>query len=130
MPTSASRVTSIERVPHGSFCRSPPAALDMLVPNSTFSDSVCADMATDVIEVTTEVSTPRIYINYGADSSDLVGHVLVLLESAVSDGTFESTIQVLATSSRRLGPSDAAAHRRLTAAMASARVDNVVPSNL
>ena len=82
-------------------------ALDMLVPNSTFSDSVCADAGALTIMVTTEVTTPRSYINYGADSSDLAGHVTVLLESAVSDGTFESTIQALATSSRRLGASDA-----------------------
>ena len=100
-------------------------ALDMLVPNSTFSDSLCADTGTMSIEVTTEVTTPRIYIVHG---TNLQEHVTHLLNESIYTGTFESTIQALATSSRRLGATSSEAHRRLTAAMASASVDSVTAS--
>ena len=101
------------------------AALDMLIPNSTFSDSTCADTDAQKVEVATEVTTPRIYIVHG---ESLQEHVTHLLNESIVLGTFESTIQSLSSPSRRLDATSSEAHRRLTAAMASASVDSVTAS--
>ena len=102
------------------------AALDQLVANSTFGDSACADTGAQSIEVLTEVSTPRIHITHGATLQE---HVTYILNASIATGTFESTIQALAASSRRLdAPVSEFARRQLTSAMASASVDSVSAS--
>ena len=59
--------------------------MDILVANSSFSDSECVDTTPigTTIEVHTEVSTPREYIRHG---ENLHEHVLYLLDAAVTNG--------------------------------------------
>ena len=98
--------------------------------NSTFTDIECTDVdGAQKIEVTFEVSTPRMVMfrlsGYGVP---LTEHVTDILNASIASGAFLDEIIALATASRRLDASDAAAHRRLSAAMASATVDSVVAS--
>jgi hypothetical protein len=104
-------------------------ALEILLVNSTFTESECADAGDQKIEVTFEVSTPRMVLfkisGYGVS---LTEHVTDILNASIASNQFVDEIVALATASRRLDASDAAAHRRLSAAMAGASVDSVVAS--
>lgn len=101
-------------------------AIDMLVPNSTFSDAICTDIDDDLITVYVEVQTARIYITEG---NNLLEHVHTLLNASIVSGAFAAAIEaavdsVTVSERRRLDVTDT--HRRLSSAMTNASIDSVV----
>ena len=78
-------------------------ALDAIIAEATFSESLCADMAelTDdgatQVEITTEVTVPLAELHiYADDTITIMGHVMSIVTAAASDGSFQTQIQYFA----------------------------------
>ena len=86
-----------------------------MIPNATFSDEVCTDVATSAIRVMNEVAVPLVVVSK-FDVVNVHEYVTSVLNRSVSEGTLTAAIVAFAQRSRRLEEGkDGSSLRRLDA---------------
>ena len=105
--------------------RSYQLTLATIIHNASFSEASCTSSGSGdnlMLSISTEVTVP-LSVSLTESSDNVLDHVTTVVNSAISDGTFTSTLVALA-SSRRLSADVAAPRRRL--GMESATIEDVV----
>ena len=72
-----------------------------MIPNATFSDEVCTDVATSAIRVMNEVAVPLVVVSK-FDVVNVHEYVASVLNRSISEGTLTAAIVTFAQRSRRL----------------------------